>query len=445
VKEETVTDKTANNISRRNFIRKSAQLSAAAGLLGATGFSRARAAGKTELTFWTFLNPKSNSGRSKAQTEMIAAFESKNPNIKINVEIAPWQTVDRQLIQAVNAGRGPDVAVLYSGRLGQHVEAGSILPIEPYVSSWSAAQKDDWIVPWNSLVWNNKKMALFADNRVMIMVYRSDWLEQAGVKSTPKTWIDAAKTASKFTKAPHQWGYITALSQSQNAAGLEEFFVPMLLGMGGQLLGPKNEPYFNSLAGQACMSYLADLVHKYKVTPEDCVSLSFNKQQDGIEAGSYGMAVFGSHRITTIQNSGPAGKKIRTAPVPSPDPDHPSPAIAAGQTFAIAKTSKNPDAAWKFIDHMASADMQFINAKLGGQLPPRKSAYNAAWFKNPDFGAAQLLSWKDYIVKSGIPYKFPNRFAEVSRLLAKSAEQVVGQGVHPADALEQAAGEWRSS
>ncbi len=440
-----MTDKPANDISRRNFIRKSAQFGAAVSILGATGIPRARAAGKTELTFWTFLNPKSKSGRSRAQSAMIAAFEEKNPNIKVNVEIAPWQTVDRQLIQAVNAGRGPDVAVLYSGRLGQHIEAGSILPLEPYVSSWSAAQKDDWIVPWDSLVWNNKKMAFFADNRVMIMVYRSDWLDQAGVKTPPKTWIETAKTAAKFTKPPQQWGYITALSQSQNAAGLEEFFVPMLLGLGGQLLGPNNEPYFNSLAGQACMSYLADLVHRYKVTPENCVSLSFNKQQDGIEAGNYGMAVFGSHRITTIQNSGPAGKKIRTAPVPSADPDHPSPAIAAGQTFAIAKTSKNPDAAWKFINHMISADMELINAKLGGQLPPRKSAYGSEWFKKPNVEAEQLLSWKEYIVKAGIPYKFPIRFAEVSRLLAKSAEQVVGQGLIPADALQQAAQEWHNS
>lgn len=437
--------KLASGISRRHFIRKSAQLGATAGVLGAMGLPRARAAGKTELTFWTFLNPKSSSGRARAQTEMIAAFEQKNPNIKINVEIAPWQTVDRQLIQAVNAGRGPDVALLYSGRLGQHVEAGSILPLEPYVSSWSADQKADWIVPWDSLVWNKKKMAFFSDNRVMVLVYRSDWLDQAGVKSAPKTWIEAAETASKFTKPPHQWGYITALSQSQNAAGLEEFFVPMLLGRGGQLLGPNNEPTFDSRAGQACMSYLADLVHKYKVTPESCVSLSFNKQQDGIEAGNYGMAVFGSHRITTIQNATPTGKKIRTAPVPSPNPDRPSPAIAAGQTLAIAKTSKNPDAAWKFIEHMISADMELINAKVGGQMPPRKSAYQSPWFKNPTFEAAQLLSWKDYIVKAGIPYKFPIRFAEVSRLLAKTAEQVVGQGLNPADALKQAAQEWRNS
>jgi multiple sugar transport system substrate-binding protein len=440
----------AGPMSRRQFLQAgmaAAAMASGASILAACGQAASppgapAVRGTTEITYWTFLDPKAKNGRSEAQNQMIAAFEKKYPQYRVHIEIAPWQTVDQQLIQATQAGKGPDVALLYSGRLGRHVQAGSILPLDRYLTNWSSADKADWIVPWDATVWNGKKMAFFADQRVMILAYRADWLKAAGFTHPPRSWAEAGEMGGRITASP-RWGYIASLSQAEAAAGFEEFFVPMLLGFGGQLLGPNDEPTFNSPEAAKALQFLADLVYRYRASPESCVSVTADNQTDGLKAGTYGMAVLGSHRITTIQAGAGVGDNLRTAPVPSPDGSRPSPAIAAGQTYAIAKTSRNPEAAWRFIEHMISAPMEVINAKLGGQMPPRKSAYDDPWFKTPQ--AAQIVSWKEYMVDSGVPYQFPVRFADVARVLAGAAEQVVAQRVSPDRALAAAASQWKSN
>ena len=73
---------------------------------------QAIAAEQTTLTFWTFLNPSDQeSPRSKVQTILIEEFERLNPDVKIEVQVLPWNELSPRIIQAVAAGKGPDVSM----------------------------------------------------------------------------------------------------------------------------------------------------------------------------------------------------------------------------------------------------------------------------------------------------------------------------------------------
>jgi hypothetical protein len=75
---------------------------------------------------------------------MTEAFKKKQPNINVLMEIAPWQTVDQQLLQAAGAGRGPDVVRIYSPNLPIHVAAGSIIPLDGFFDYWTKEQREDF-------------------------------------------------------------------------------------------------------------------------------------------------------------------------------------------------------------------------------------------------------------------------------------------------------------
>jgi len=373
---------------------------------------------------------------------MISAFESKYPKYKVEVQIAPWQTVDNQLIQAVNAGKGPDVALLYSGRLGQHLRAGTLKPLDGYVSIWSAKDQVDWVVPPDVTVYDGKKLGIFADQRTFMLMYRSDLLAARGAAQAPATWDELGQVAGKITNGS-TWGLMLGLGLGDQAVGFGEFFASAMAGAGGQILDAKDKPLFASKPGAQVFQLIHDLIKQDNAVPPSAVSATASNYYDGMKAGSYGMIIGGTHRVDTIKAGAALGANLKEAPIPSFSKSAPSPAIAAGQTYAMPKNVANPDAAWAFIEHMSSPEMELINAKVGGQMPPRKSVWADPWFQSP--AAADMTTWKRYLDTHGTSYQFPVRFAEVCGVLAKHAELMITQGVDPAKALDDAAAEWTKS
>src|SRR4051794_13605246 len=128
----------------------------ACGVAIACVLAPAMAAAATEIVFWN--NYKvDKSPRGQALTDLIDKFQAKNPDIKVRVEVAPFATVDANLIQGAAAGSTPDVAKIYNVALSLHVAAGSIQPLDSYVGKMD---KSDWLLPWDSTVFDGKKYAL---------------------------------------------------------------------------------------------------------------------------------------------------------------------------------------------------------------------------------------------------------------------------------------------
>ena len=89
----------------------------------------------------------------------------------------------------------------------------------------------------------------------------------------------------------------------------------------------------------------------------------------------------------------------------------------------MGKDCKNKEAAWKFIEHITSPESQIITAKTTGEMPTRKSPYNDPWFKSKD--AAELMFWKDYMEKYGKMPRYPEKYVELSQLIADAAQEIV--------------------
>lgn len=396
---------------------------------------------KTTIRFWTFLDPKATGPRERAQTQMIANFQAKYPEIEVVIEMAPWQTIDRQIIQAAQAGKGPDVSRIGRTTLAAVVKAKAVIPLNDFVSRWSQKERGDFIYSWDDTVFDGRKMAFFCEHRILgALFYRKDWFDQKTLK-LPRTWDELAETAKALTTSRIA-GITIGLSKKGNATDLRNWLFPWLWGHGTDVLNPDGTAAFNGDAGVKGFQWLADLNNKYKALPAGFANIDYDTSMDLLKSSLAAMAIHGTHRLSSARAGQGVGQNLQTTYTPGPTPDKPSPAQASGQTFAVSKDVKDKEAAWAFLEYMISPEGEIVNAKVAGEMPTRKSTYQDPWFKTDR--AKDIMFWREYIEMSSKNNDQPAEFPQLMDALADAAQRIVLANAPVKKTLDEAAAKWHA-
>ena len=387
----------------------------------------------TTLRYWDFMDPKAKGPRPEALRQIQESF-TRDTGVRMDVEVMPYVQIEPNMIQAAAAGKTPDVVRVTSRALALHVHAKTIMPLNDLAAKMP---HDDWLLPWDTHVWNGQKMGIPIENRTGLLLYRKDYLDKAG-QHVPTSLDDLGQVSEKVT-AGRVLGFMWGLSKVNRAAAFEEAFLSLYWGAGGgdPFDAKTGRAVFNSSAGVRVFQWLHDMVYKYHGLPKEAVSYDYEKTVDGVKSGTLAMAFAGTFRVVATRSAGRLGDNLKTAPVPGFTAGIPCVASTSGWVYCIGKDCKNPQAAWGYIEHAVSRESQVINARLGGELPSRKSTYNDPWFKRPE--AAELVSWKDYIDKYGRALKYPERYLDAMENLADEAGAVILNNKPIQQALDDAA------
>jgi len=375
-----------------------------------------------KLVYWTFLTPGDPSPRSQVQDQLIEEFEKANPGVEVEVQVLPWFEINSRIIQSVAIGKGPDVSRVSSDFLEDQFAADTLLPLDEFVAKEPASFKDDWVLPWDTGMYNGQKMALWIEYRAVMLYYRKDYLASIGA-TVPKTWDELGRVGGKLT-AEGYIGYATGLSFGANANAFAEWFVPNLWSAGGDLLDKNGKAAFNGPEGIKVMQYLYDLVYKYKAIPKEALAWDVDGVYQGFESGKVAMCYFGTHRVEVARKIGGIGDNLQVAPLPGLMAGKLGSTYAAGWNLAITRSTNNKELAWKLIKHMASPEANILSAKVAGQQPVRKSAYQDPWFKEDSFGR-EMSGWVEYMEEYARPYLFPRGYLFLHRILAEAAQRIV--------------------
>lgn len=416
---------------RRHFSVRRA-LPALAGLI--TLLSAHAYAEPVTLRYWSFLDPNSSDPRSRAQSEMIKEFEQKNPDIKVAVEVVHWSKIVPMLITAVGADNAPDVAVIHSSRMTMAIKADAVIPLDGYAAGMPARDKSDFLLPFEQYFEQGKLYSLPVEHRVeSILIYRKDYLKEAGWDRPPQTWDEVVQIGEKM-KAQKRWGFVWPLSRKDSAA-LVKVLQTLYWSQGGSFFNADGTAAVNSPAGIKIGTMLADLALKDKIMPTNAIGVEEGRTM--AKSGATALYVDGSQVFSTIA-SGSGGSNVASAPIPRFATDKDSPlAIVAGQTLAITKTSKHPAEAWKFVSFMVSPEAQVVSGRVGGNLPVRRSSFNDPWFKEP--AAQELVGWRDYILKGARPFETNEQSDYMNDSLALAYERILSGQASVKDALDEAA------
>jgi len=156
---------------------------AALGLAVAACGMIADAAQAQTIRMWTFLNPAGNAPRETALAEIIKRFEGQNPGVKISVEPQVWDQMTPKFLAAHRAGTAPDIVWVVTDLLGDALKSGALADLnELFINKWPAAavaeRKDGY---WSRCAAGDKVQCLFHSRNYYGVIYRTDYLKEAGV------------------------------------------------------------------------------------------------------------------------------------------------------------------------------------------------------------------------------------------------------------------------
>ncbi|MHB1051172.1 MAG: sugar ABC transporter substrate-binding protein [Bacteroidota bacterium] len=363
-----------------------------------------RSAPKTTVKFWGMGN------EGEMVKSLIAEFERRNPDIKVDVQQIPWTAAHEKLLTAFAGESTPDVCQLGNTWLPEFTVLEALEPLDPFVHTSSVVQIPDYfegVMKTNiidSIVYG---IPWYVDTRVVF--YRKDILKRAGYPEFPRTWSEILTASRKI--------------QEQSRAGKKvcyPFFLPtnewvpaVVFGMqaGGNFLKKSNTlGNFSGSEFTNAFTMMAEFYRKeYSPAGMQLITNMYNSFSDGLIAmyitGPWNIGEFTRRISRSLQD------QWMTAPLPSMDSTFPGVSLPLGTSLVMFKRSKHKEAAWKLIEFLSSVEQSIEFYTITGNLPPRKSAWKDSTLANNKYIKAfyeqlqrveplpQIPEWEQIVIK----------------------------------------------
>jgi multiple sugar transport system substrate-binding protein len=352
----------------------------AGSMLTGCGKSSSTAANKTtssEVVQLTY-NSWGSADEDAVMKKLLAAFEAEHPNIKVKYNHIPDDYANK-MNTVLAGGAAPDVFLTPDGNFGGWVKSGLILDMQKYVDNSGIKLDDMWESALGRYKFNGKILgsgdlyALPKDIGPSVLFYNKDLFKKEGVEfpsaDKPMTFDEFLAMCQKFTKKDAS-GKIT-----QYGTG-PLWWEGFLWSNGGDFLSKDHKEFvMNSKEGIEAMQYAADLINKYKVSPDAKANAAMSADQ-----------MFSTGKIATIGGGRwmvPTYRKLSfdwdVAPMPTGKSGTWS-GWSGSVGYSIYKKSKHPDEAFELVKFLAGEEGQKLGTELGFQIPTFKSMSNTDLF-----------------------------------------------------------------
>ena len=303
--------------------------------------------------------------------EIAKKFEVANAGIKIVIDKVPYKAVVEQLPVQLAAGEGPDIArVADLGGLNKYY-----LDLTPYLSAerqkyWQTnfASTLNWFRSTEEKTSGKGIYGLMSQLTVTGGFVNKTLFEQANIPMPPATatwddWMAATKKVADATKTP----FAMAMDRSGHR------FAPLAVAYGAKIFDDKGKLIIDDGYKTAVKKFLD--WHKAGLMPKEVWGgVGGSQYRDAFEEFANGRVVMyysGSWQISRMDKQ--VTKAFDWAVAPAPCGPAACTAMPGGAAFVALKRTKNPAAAAKFLDFLATdanyselmAKTQNIPAHLG--------------------------------------------------------------------------------
>lgn len=357
--------------------------------------------------------------------EIVSKYQAAHPDVKIEIQHAPWSGYFTRLDAQLAAGAGPDV--FFITNVPSYASRGALAPLDDLIKQSSFPI--DQYVPSSLLThsFEGKLYSIPRDSAPSALYYNSDAFDAAGVAypNADWKWADLRDAAIKLTT--NEGGRITryglALESNDWATWVQQ--------NGGKVFDDPLQPTTFLLAEPVAVEaiqYIGDLINKDKVAPNFLEAEQAGGTAQLFSSGQAAMVITNPSRLGTFAD---VPFKWAVANLPGgPTGIHSNRTGGAG--FAINANSKNPEAAWAFLQYLAGPEGQSIFAGAKAAAVPAMTGNETvrAAFKAP-FGDV-------FLREADVGEQFPQfpRFVDLSNLYIQPALDLVWNGESSAaDAL----------
>lgn len=288
--------------------------------------------------------------------------------------------------------------------------------------------------------WGDHLYGLSIYSEVTILYYRKDLFDKAGL-TAPKTLDELEADAKTLNKPPRVFGIAL---RGLRGEGMNVYtWTEWLRSYGGDFLGPKMEPIFDSAAGVEGTQHYAKLIQESG--PPGSGTWGWPQVSSSFAAGRVAMIVESTAFYPTFndpQQSNVAGK-IGYAVVPAgPKGAFPANyAIGLAVASSVDPGSKNFQAASDFLQWATSQEMEFARTAQGIGNEDRKSVNQSALLRSKlDPGYIEAVSEGQKITQKNYRPMIP-QWREMGDIIGAHIEPVFTGGQQAQPALTAAAHE----
>jgi multiple sugar transport system substrate-binding protein len=343
--------------TRRGFLR------AVAGLCSAACVPRGE---DRSLRFWAM-------GREgEVASSLLPAFERENPGLRVRVEQLPWSAAHEKLLTAFAGDATPDVAQMGNTWLPEFVALGALEPLDAALRSSHQIDDRDYppgILDTNQVDGRRYGVPWYVDTRVLF--YRRDLLDQAGFGAPPRDWGEWLRMleAVKRQGGPERYALLLPLNEY-------EPMVALWLQQGEPLLRDGDRyGNFRSPGFERTLDFYLGMFRRSLAPPvaRNEIANVWNE----FARGYFSFYLSGPWQIGEFERRLPAELQAAWMTAPLPGPTGPGASIAGGSSLVIFRRSRRNAEAWQLIEFLSRPEVQQQFYRLTGDLPARRSAWNA--------------------------------------------------------------------
>lgn len=366
------------------------------------------------------------------RTSVIKEFEEANPGIKIDFQSVGYDALHQKEVTALAAGSDTydivDVDCIWTP---EYVTNGYIECIDDRLTD--EMKKGIAPVAMDTLMYEGKCYGLPMFNDLFFMYYNKDILSQAGITDMPATW-DAFSTACQQMQEAGLIDYGSAWGWAQ-AEGLICYYMTFLKGFGGSLTDEAHNPTVNLPENVAALQYMVDSLYATKISDPASVTSDDRMAIDLFSQGktpfvinwSFAWSVFNDPEQSAVAD------KVGVMLVPGTGSIK-SATCAGSMGLSITSTCQHKDEAWKFIEFLASKEIQKRQAIEAGALPIWEELYTDAELIEQHPALEAMLE------QVGYAYNRPSLvwYNEFSDVLQVEIQNALTQNKTPQQALDDA-------
>lgn len=419
--------KANHTLTRRDFLITSAGAGAGLVMLAAgCGGQQGGSTGAVSLLLSGGDSPQAKEYWDSA----IKEFENNNSEININKSTIGWDAAHDEIFNQLRAGNAPDLIKVGSRWINEFASLqngiasldGRITPkIQgQYYSSVLDTVKSGGEIYGIPDLYSTKAL-----------IYRTDLIEKP-----PQTWEETVSTAQEVQKAnPNVSGI--GISADAHVSTVSQFS-QFLYQAGGRVFDREGKVAINSENGVRALTYYVDFFRKHKLTPNP---IEYNREELP--------TLFKNNQIA-MMFIGPWGGEPSMGLKPDNDKvPYASTLLPAGEVRAtelvtdalvISDGATNPEAAWQFLEFIATPKQQAKKDRIMGAVPlmPKETQVEPMFIKDP--------YWHTFVkmAEHGVPAPQPAIWQPFESIIVEMVQTAMLGKAKPEQAVEKAANQIKS-
>jgi len=420
---------------RRTMLKFTAAL-AAVSLLPSGAFAEMPASVDKPVTisFYNY-NLASASAGADATKELIAGFEKKFPNIKVETVAVPSNEIMSRVQADIVAGKQPDVAQLVFRDLIYIASDLGANALEDMVDAKELKDQFAGMIPQGLELGkvDGKTYGLAYTFSTPILFYNADLFKQADLDpdKPPRTWDDVNAAGKAIKEKTGKNGFFPGAYGPTDGTFVYQSIV---MSNGGKVRDGNKLTFADKDAADA-VKMLRDMVDSGAHAKIDPASGS-----DTFAAGNMGMFLYTSALLSSVKKSAQGKFDLRLAPMPSFGDKPTAPTNSGSALFVFSKDSDKQRASYELLKYLTSKEAYTIITSKIGYLPLRLDIvddpnYLGPWLEeNPMFRAN--IKQLDRLT-ANIAFPGPN-YRQVEKMMMDGVREAVFGNGDPVEALKGA-------